>query len=83
VNIDKTIIGVDETGNAQIKIAMAEDMGRINIKMTGIGDNCFGIQRGKEILSSNICTTEAKEFFNPNTEPLVFDIVLNEDNKTA
>ena len=60
---------------------MAQDMGKINVKISGTGDNCFGIKRGTTVLSENICTKKAQEYYNPNTEDLAFDIVLNK--KTA
>ena len=87
IHVDKTIIGVDDniwvdaTGNAQIKIGMAQDMGKINVKISWTGDNCFGIMRGTTTLSEDICTKKAQEYYNPNTEDLTFEIVLNK--KTA
>ncbi|MEI6774303.1 MAG: hypothetical protein WCL18_05985 [bacterium] len=60
---------------------MAQDMGKINVKISGTGDNCFGIKRGNTTLSNNICKNKAQEYYNPNTEALTFEIVLNQ--KTA
>ena len=83
INIDKTIIKLDETtNNPQIKIGMTKDMGKINIKISWTGDNCFKIKRGETILSGNVCTSKTQEYFNPSTESLVFDIVIGDD-KTA
>lgn len=81
LNIDKTIIGVDTTGNTQIKMGMAQDVGKINVKISWTWDNCFAIQTKEKILSNDICTKKAQAFYNPNTEEYIFDIILNK--KTA
>lgn len=89
VHIDKTIIwvdddiGVDTTGNAQIKIGMAQDMGTINIKISGTGDNCFGLRSKGKPLSRNICTDKAQAYYNPNTEENIFDIVIGQNKKAG
>jgi len=76
VNIDKTIIGVNDTGNAQITIGMMKDLGDVEVKISWIGDNCFKVQRGAKT-RGDICTAPAKEYFNPNKENYIFEIALN------
>jgi len=79
VNIDKTIISVDTTGNSQIKIGMAQDMGNINVKISATGDNCVAISRnGTTYDGANICNKPAKEYYNPNKEEYIFDVVVKE-----
>lgn len=77
VHIDKTIIWVDSTGNAQINIGMIQDMGKVNVKISWTGDNCFAIQSKSTMLSPNICTKKAQAFYNPNTEDYTFDIIIS------
>lgn len=89
INLDKTMIGVDDssnavsTGNVHLKIGMAKDMGKINVKISGTGDNCFEIQRDNKSLSKDICTKNAQEYYNPNTEDITFDIILGQQKKSG
>ncbi|MCX6825442.1 MAG: VCBS repeat-containing protein [candidate division SR1 bacterium] len=78
INIDKTIVGVDDSGSTQIKVGMTDNLGDINVKISGTGDNCFAINRNKTVLSDNICTKPAKEFYNPNTDEYVFDSIIKQ-----
>lgn len=34
INVDKTILNVTDTGNAQLKIGMMQDVGRVNVKIS-------------------------------------------------
>ena len=72
---DSTTINVDSTGTNQLRIGMMQDMGNINIKISATGDNCFGIKRGAKVISENICEKEAKEYYNPSDEEIVFSLV--------
>lgn len=76
-----TTISVEDTGNNQLTIGMAQNVGAVNVKISATGDNCFGISKNGVILSSNICTKAAKELYNPNTDTIVFDIIA--PKKTA
>ena len=64
-------IGVNDTKPIQVKVAMAKDMGNINIKISATGDNCFMIG------TKNICNQEEKAYENPNIEEQIFDLTLS------
>lgn len=77
VKIDSTIVNSDSTGSNQITVGIAQDMGDIKVLMVGTGDNCFGIMRGQSVLSTNICTHPAEDFYDPYTDQETFAIKLN------
>lgn len=81
ISVDKTIIGVNDTSNAKLKIHMAQDVGDVNIKISGTGDNCFALHENGQVLSDDICTKKAQGLYNPNTQDLTFDLILTK--KTA
>ncbi len=83
VNIDKTIVSVNETGAMHIKILMAQDMGKINVKISWTGDNCLEIGKNGVQLSNNICTKKAQEYYNPYTENIVFDMIIGKEKKSG
>ncbi|MEI6672318.1 MAG: hypothetical protein WCL02_02930 [bacterium] len=58
-------------------------MGKINVKISGTGDNCFEVQRNNSILSKDICTKNAQEYYNPNTDSITFDIILGQQKKAG
>lgn len=76
--VDKAIIPVDTSTNSKLTINMAKDMGDVNVKISGTGDNCLEIHRNGKVLSQNICTKKAQEYFNPNTENYTFDLIVNQ-----
>lgn len=57
---------------------MAQDVGPVNVKISGVGDNCFQIRRKGKQLSSNICKKDAKEYYNPYTDNVAFDIIMTQ-----
>lgn len=78
VNLKDTIINVEDTGTNEITIGMAQDVGPVNVKISGVGDNCFQIRRKGKQLSSNICKKDAKEYYNPYTDNVAFDIIMTQ-----
>ncbi len=78
IDIDKTIIDIDSMENSQLKIGMSQNRWDSNIKIAWTGDNCVGISRKWKVLSENICIKKAQEYYNPNTEAYIFDIIVKQ-----
>lgn len=53
-------------------------MGEVKVRITGVGDNCFGIVKKNTVLSNNICSNPIRDSFNPYTEPTTFKLQLDE-----
>lgn len=82
IHINKNILNVETTETSTIDIGMTKDVGMIKLSIKGTGDNCFGINKANgSILSKNICTQAARQFYNPYKEPEKF--VINITDKKA
>ena len=82
IHINKNILNVETTETSTIDIGMTKDVGMIKLSIKGTGDNCFGINKANgSIMSKNICTQAARQFYNPYKEPEKF--VINITDKKA
>ncbi len=67
---------MDDTVAPKLSIGLAKDLGDIEIRIAGLGDNCFKMMLGRSVSSSDICNDPAKEIYNPNTESKSFDMIM-------
>lgn len=67
---------MDDTITPKLNIGLAKDLGDIEIRIAGLGDNCFKMILGRSVSSSDICKDPAKEIYNPNTENKSFDMIM-------
>ena len=72
---------MDDAVAPKLSIGLAKDLGDIEIRIAGLGDNCFKMMLGRSVSSADICSDPAKEIYNPNTENKSFDMIMT--NKKA